>query len=123
LGQINKNNGFTFVEVLATMVFMGIVIPAIMTGISLSLTAASMAKHQAEASALAHSKLMEIVSVGPPWRNVELKTSFNEDWPDYSWTASFSGWGNDNLLQQLDVVVYWEEKGFPRTVNMSTLVY
>src|SRR5690348_6677471 len=53
--------GFTLVEVLAALVILGIVLPVAMRGVSLSLAAASNAKHMNVAAQLADQKLNEVV--------------------------------------------------------------
>ena len=56
-----KDEGFTLVEVLATLVLMGIVIPVAMHGVSIAMSAASNARKTAEAATLAETKLNELL--------------------------------------------------------------
>ena len=54
--------GFTLLEVLATLVLVGIILPAVMHGISLATIAAGEAKHKVEAVSLAQTKLAELTA-------------------------------------------------------------
>lgn len=113
--------GFSYVEVLATLVLLAIVLPAVMNGISVSLTAAKLARDQAQATALAKSKLGELV-VGGQWQHSELAGDFGDDAPGYHWQAVVTDWDAD-VLRQLDVTVVWAHRGGERAVSLSTLVY
>src|SRR5689334_555698 len=77
---------FTLVEVLATVVLMGIVLPVAMRGISIALAAASNSRHVAEASALADSQLNQLVAEGI--NNIgDSSGDFSPDHPEYRWTC------------------------------------
>jgi prepilin-type N-terminal cleavage/methylation domain-containing protein len=113
--------GFTLVEILATLTLVAIVLPSVMHGISLSLATADQARQQAEAAALAHSKLSEIVAAGQ-LQHAVLSGDFGTDWPDYRWEARLGDW-DGATLRQLDVIVSWKHAGVDRSVTMTTLVY
>jgi len=112
---------FTFIEILATMALLAIVLPAVMTGISLCLSTAGLAKQQAQASSLGHSKLMELVA-GGQWQQTSLAGDFGDQWPDYRWAAQVSNW-DGTVLRELDLTVSWRHQGKDRNVMLSTLVY
>jgi len=113
--------GFTFIEILATMAMLGIVLPAVMNGISLSLSAAALARQQSQAAALAHSKLMELVAE-KLIQHGNLSGDFGPEQPEFRWAAQSFDW-EGSTLRQVDVVVYWQQAGRERTVAMSTLLY
>src|ERR1700733_2966996 len=83
------HSGFTLIEVLATLLLMAIVLPAIMHGFTLSTSAATTARHRTEAAALAESKLNELVGTNQ-WQNASQQGDFQPDWPDYTWSATLS---------------------------------
>lgn len=116
-----RRRAFTFVEILATMALLAIVLPAVMGGISLCLSTASLARRQAEASALCQGKLMELVAEGQ-WQHAEAGGDFGPEWPDYRWTAKVTDWDGE-LVRQLDVTVLWRHRYAERGVTLSTLVY
>ncbi|HYO09332.1 MAG TPA: type II secretion system protein [Tepidisphaeraceae bacterium] len=110
--------GFTLVEVLATLVLMGIVLPVAMRGLSLALAAASVAKHTTEAAALAQTKLNELTTTSATG-SLNATGDFAPEHPDYTWTATSTQ--RDYGLTQLDVRVAWPERDGQRTVDVSTL--
>ncbi len=111
--------GFTFIEVLATLTLLAIVLPTVMKGYSLSLATASYAKTQSQAAALGHSKLMELATDGS-WQFGILSGDFGAEFPEYTWAAQVDGF--DDTLDQLDLTVTWKQAGKPRTLTFSTLV-
>jgi prepilin-type N-terminal cleavage/methylation domain-containing protein len=113
--------GFTLVEILATLALVAIILPVAMSGISLALRVADESRRQTEATALAQSKMAQIVAYGE-WQTSSLAGDFSPDWPDYRWTAQVSDW-QGQTLRQLDVQVFWNLRGRDRSVTLSTLVY
>lgn len=116
-----ERRGFTFVEILATLALLALVLPAIMTGISLSLSAGSQAKNESQAAALGHVKLMELAVSGQT-EHASQAGDFGSDWPDYRWTAQVSQW-EGTTVKQLDVTVSWPQTNHDRSITLSTLVY
>ena len=117
---------FTLIEVLAALLLIGIVLPAIMKGIAASSSAASSARHRNEASGLVESKLGEIVATNQWQDNTDFSGDFGTDWPDYKWHATVQPWAGDTTgtsLQQLDVTVTWLARGREDSMTLSTLVY
>lgn len=115
--------GFTFVEILATMALLAIVLPTVMSGISLCLSTASLAKTEAQAASLCESKLGELVTVGPLDQDSQAG-DFGADLPGYRWTAQMSDWDQAGTtgLRQLDLTVYWTFRNTERSVTLTTLV-
>ncbi len=112
--------GVTLVEVLATMVLIGIVLPVVMQGVSLSMSAAARARHRTEAVQLATLKASEFLVL----RDVNSFSGsgdFGEDWPEYRWESQAAS--SDYGLYRVDVRVIWMERGQERAVALSTLVY
>ena len=113
--------GFTLVEVLATLVLMGIIVPVAMQGISISLRAATHAKRTSEATILAETKLNDLVTTRT-WSTVAANGDFGQDWPDYRWTCQSIA-RNDAAVTEVAVSVLWKERNSDRSVTVSTLVY
>jgi len=120
-GTAGARRAFTIVELLATLALIGIVLPVLVHGIVLCLEAATHAEQQAEAAALAQTKLAELVATGQ-WYDAELDGDFGDDWPEYQWTAQVMEW-EDARLSQLDVFVTWTRRSRDHGVALSTLVY
>ena len=58
----SRRRGITLMEVLATLLFLGIVLPATMGALSTCLQAASTARHRQEAALLAQVQLNEMIA-------------------------------------------------------------
>jgi prepilin-type N-terminal cleavage/methylation domain-containing protein len=122
---MRRRGGFTLVEVLVTLMFLAISLPAIMEGISLATKVGSQTVHRTEAAGLAQSKLAEIVS-SEEWESGNLSGDFGADWPSYRWQADVQPWAEDTTsagIQQIDVNVYWTEQGREQSIVLSTLAY
>lgn len=126
-----RGRGFTFIEVLATLMILSIVLPVIMQGISVSLTAGALAKNESIAAALGHDKLMEMTA---QWQG-QLAEVAGEFTPDqtgqmdidpkartaFRWQANLSDY--DSNLQLLEITVSWQQRqNQQRSLTVSTLV-
>jgi prepilin-type N-terminal cleavage/methylation domain-containing protein len=115
-------HGFTLIEVLATLVLIGIVIPFAIRGTSLALNTASNAKHQAEAATLAEAKLAELVSQGD-WNTGNTQGDFGQDWPEYRWKLQAYAHDQNVNVTEITLSVTWTQGGQQRVMNVSTLTY
>lgn len=112
--------GFTFIELLATVVLIGIIMPVAMHSIALCTSLGGQARKQMEAASLARTRLTELTA-SQDWQTSEKAGEFGDDWPGYRWTAEVSGW-TDSALSQLDLTVFWQARGREHSVMLSTLV-
>ena len=113
---------FTLPEVLATLVLVGLVLPAVMKGISLALAASDDARRRVEAVGLAENKLAELAADAM----VNSATGggggeFGEEAPGYRWESSTASVETD--LLELNVRVAWTARGRERHVDLSTYAY
>jgi prepilin-type N-terminal cleavage/methylation domain-containing protein len=112
---------FTLIEILATLAVLGLVLPTVMQGLSLCLATASHARSQAQATALMQAKLGELVAANQ-WNQNSWAGDWKPDWPDYHWSAQMADW-DGSYVRQLTVNVGWQERGTPRDISLTTLVY
>jgi prepilin-type N-terminal cleavage/methylation domain-containing protein len=117
---MKRSRGFTLIEVLATLMLLAIVLPVAMRGVQIALRSASNAKHTAEASALAETKLNELIVTGQ-WASSSAGGDFSPEHPEYAWT--FENVPRDYNLNEVFVTVTWTERGMPRTIRLATLAY
>jgi prepilin-type N-terminal cleavage/methylation domain-containing protein len=119
----NSLRGFTFVELLATIVLISIVMPVVMRTIGLCTQIAGQSRRQVEAVCLAKTKLTELTTT-QDWQNSSSsRGDFGTDWPGYEWTMTLANWAEDASVRQLDLTVSWRSVGRQRKVTLSTLVY
>lgn len=113
--------GFTFVELLATVVLIGIIMPVAMRTIALCTSLAGVSRRETEAASLARTRLTELVTSGD-WQSSGRAGDFGSDWPGYRWTAEVSNW-TDSIVSQVDLTVHWQSQGRDRSVTLTTLAY
>jgi prepilin-type N-terminal cleavage/methylation domain-containing protein len=116
----SRAGGFTFIEMLATIVLLAIVMPVAMQGIGLCTRLAGQSRREVEAASLAKAKLTDLVVTGD-WQNGNQQGDFGADWPGYQWAATVANW-TDITVRQLDVTVSWQSAGRRREVTLSTLM-
>ncbi len=113
--------GFTFIELLATVVLIAIIMPVAMNSIGLCTRLGGLSRRQIEAASLAKMKMTDLLVTGD-WESGGQHGNFGDDWPGYEWKASVTNW-TDATVRQLDLTVLWESIGRQREVTLSTLVY
>jgi type II secretion system protein I len=117
--------GFTLIEVLATLLLMAIVLPAVMQGVSIALASASNARQRTEAAAVAQTEMANLLATGQ-WSGGVLAGDTASNGATYHWQASVEAWPDDTTsvgLQQLDMVVTWTGRSGKRSITLSTLTY
>jgi len=120
--SVFRSSGFTFVELLATIALISIVMPVVMRTIGLCTQIAGQSRRQVEAVCLAKTKLTELTA-SQDWQNGSSRGDFGTDWPGYEWTTTLATWAEDASVRQLDLTVSWRSVGRQRKVTLSTLVY
>ena len=114
------HRGFTLIEVLVTLLLLALVLPVVMSGVSLSLRAADDSRFKSQASLLARAKLSELQAANQ-WNLQKLSGDFGTSYPQYRWTAQLSNF-DGSTLQQLDVAVIWRQQGREQNVTLSTII-
>jgi prepilin-type N-terminal cleavage/methylation domain-containing protein len=118
-----RRRAFTLPEVLATLVLVGLVLPAVMKGISLALAASDDARRRVEAVGLAENKLAELAADATVNQSSSGGGSgeFGDEAPGYRWESSTASVETD--LLELNVRVAWTARGRERHVDLSTYAY
>lgn len=115
---------FTFIEVLAALLFLAILLPVIAGALSISNRASITSERSVTAGELAENKLNELL-IGSAWASSsETKGDFGQDQPGFRWELSQSGWTGDpsNPMTLLTMAVFFPVQGQERSVRLSTLV-
>jgi len=119
-------DGFTFVEVFAALVFLAILVPAIVEGLSIANRTSVVAERSSIAGELAENKLNAILlsSTGGTATASDTGGDFGTDWPGYRWEMSQGTWDQDtvNTMSELSVEVFYPVQGRERSVTLTTLV-
>ena len=118
--QYAQSAGFTFVEILAALLFLGITIPAIVTALTVSNRAATIAERTAIAAELAQNELNRLVIEGT-WSSASSRGDFGDTRPGYRWELIQDNWQYGDMVQ-LTCEVFFQVQGQERSVKLSTLV-
>src|SRR5258705_8432932 len=116
--------GFTLAEVMAAMVFMAILIPVALEGLSIASRAGEIAARKSEAALVAERVLNESV-VTTNWRATVQNGTVRQGIRDFRWTLRNDPWDKDpnqTAIRQLSVEVIFPAQGRDYSVRMSTLV-
>ncbi len=116
-----NRGGFTFIELLATVVLIAVIMPVAMRSIGLCTRLAGQSRRQIEAASLAKAKLTELIVTGD-WESGAKRGDFEKQWPGYEWSVTVTNW-TDASVRQVDLTVFWRSMGRQRGVTLSTLLY
>lgn len=115
-----REQGFTFVEILAALLFLGIVMPVVIGALQVSNRAAVLSERSGVAVQLAENRLAEL-QLGDAWSSSASTGEFGEDWPGYRWELTKSDWEN-GAMTELQLAVFFSVQGREQDVRLSTLV-
>jgi hypothetical protein len=101
------------------MLFMAIVVPVMVQGMTVASRAGIAAQRQREAVELADRLLTELV-LTDDWRDSDGDGDFGEDWPGYRWVLRDDGWEEDTM-REVTVEVLYTVQGRERSVTLTTL--
>ena len=115
--------GFTFVEILAAMLFMAIVIPVTIRGISLANRMGVVAERKRIAAELASLKLNEVF-LDDSWRDGNKEGNFDDtgdiSLSQYRWTLEITPW-TDDVMRLIVVKVFYKVQNVEYSVSLGTI--
>ena len=117
--------GFTFVEVFAALVFLAILVPAIVEGLTIANRASVLAERSSIAGELAENKLNEILLSSTSGQTAsDTGGDFGTDWPGYRWELNQGTWDQDNVntMTEMNLEVFFPVQGKERSFTLTTLV-
>ncbi len=117
---MNRRAAFTFVETLAAMAFLGILLPVLVSALHVSSGVGSVAERSTVAMQLGENRLNEM-TLGDAWSSAESKGDFGTDWPGYRWELRQTDWETGSMTE-LEMDVFFTVQGHEDEVRMSTLV-
>lgn len=113
-----RRRGYSFVEVLAAMMFVGILLPVVVQAMLVSNRMGAIAQRKRIAVQLANDKLTELVATGE-WRYAVSGEEF-EDYPGFRWELISEAWSEDQM-QVVSVAVTYQVQGREYREVISTL--
>lgn len=120
----SQRSGFTLAEVLAAMVFMAIVIPVALEGLSVASRAGEVAVRKSQA-ALVGERILNEQIVMTNWDQAMQNGVVRQGVQEYRWTLRSQPWNLDanlGLMRLLTVEVNYAAQGREYAVCLSTLV-
>ena len=118
--SMRQSAGFTLVEVLAAMAFLGILMPVVISALFVSSRAAVISERSTIATQLGENKLNEMM-LGGAWTSESGRGDFGEQWPGYRWEMTKSAW-ESSTMTELMLDVFYTVQGAERDLRLSTLV-
>ena len=115
--------GFTPAEVMAALVFMAIVIPVALEGLSIATRAGEVAARKSDASLVAERILNESL-VTTNWTQTVQSGTLRQGIQDFRWTLRNDPWTGDRdqtMIRLLTVDVAFAAQGKDYSVRLSTL--
>lgn len=117
--SFSRNAGFTFVEILAAMLFLAILIPTVLGALALSNRAGVLSERTTTAMQLAENRLNEAL-LDSTWSSGVGGGDFGQEWPGYRWELISRDWPEDSMTE-LTMVVSFQVQGQNHEVRLTTL--
>lgn len=117
--------GFTFVEILAAMLFMAIIIPVVIRGMTIANRTGVAAERKRLAAQMADRKVTEVM-LEESWRDGDQEGTFEdsdesgEGYSPYRWTLETNAWDTD-VMRLITVNVFYMVQDREYSVTLSTL--
>ena len=123
VGRVTRR---TMLPVMTAMVFLAILVPVIVEGLTMANKASVVSERSSAAGELAENKMNEILlsSTGSSATVAQTSGDFGTDWPGYRWETSQATWDQDsiNTMIELNVDVYYPVQGAERSIRLTTLI-
>ena len=114
------NRAFTFVEILAALLFLAILVPVITQALTMANKASVISERSTLASELAESKMNEL-TLNNAGASGETQGDFGKAWPGYRWQMSQAQW-KAGTMTELTMEVFFPVQGKERSIRLATLI-
>ena len=114
-----KRAAFTFVEILVALAFIGVLLPAIVSGLRIANRASVVAERSTVAAQLAENQLAEVL-IGNAWTSGQSRGDFGADHPGYAWQLTQRDWPS-GAMTELTMEVHFQVQGQDHSVKLTTL--
>lgn len=119
MNRHRKHAGFTFVEVLASLAFLGVLIPIVVSALTVSNRASVIAERSAIAAQLGENLLNEMI-VEQTWSSSGSRGDFGQDYPGYRWQLAQTTWTTGSMTE-LTMDVFFPVQGREQSIQLGTL--
>jgi type II secretory pathway pseudopilin PulG len=122
--RAGTGGGFTLAEVLAALVFMAILIPVALEGLSLASRAGEVAARKSEAGLVADKVLNESI-ITTNWNSAAQSGTVRQGSREFRWGLRNENWNQDpgqSAMRLLSVEVKFNAQDKEYSVRLSTLV-
>jgi type II secretory pathway pseudopilin PulG len=119
MSHCRKSAGFTFVEVLAALTFLGVLIPVVLSAMTVSLRASEIAERSSVAAGLGENMLNEMI-VENTWSSAGTRGDFGQDYPGYRWQLTQASWTTGSMTE-LTMDVFFPVQGREQNIRLGTL--
>jgi len=120
----HRSAAFTLAEVLASLVFLAILIPVAIQGLSIASRAGDVAARKSEAALVAESILNQTVA-STNWNQSVQSGSVRQGLREFNWKLTNDPWNQDpaaTTMRQLTAEVFFTVQGAAYSVRLSTLI-
>lgn len=117
---VARRSAFTLVEVLATLAFLGILMPVLISALLVANRASVVSERTTVAVQLGENQLNTLL-LGDAWATASERGDFGEMWPGYRWELAQNDW-EAGAAVELTMRVVFPVQGQERDVQLSTLV-
>ncbi len=121
-GEEKRRGGFTFIEVLAAMIFMAVLIPVVMQGLILVQRSVAITERRTIAAQLGANLLNEMIVTEQWEQETGGSGDWGEEWPGFRWEMTLNPWSEDEGINELTLTVYYPSHGQEESISLTTLV-
>ena len=119
--RFRQRCGFTMVEILAALAFLGILMPAVISALLVSNRAAVLSERRAIAAQLGENELNELL-LADAWRSAGSQGNFGTDRSGYRWQLEKNTWSSSTgTMTELTLDVFFTVQGREQSLQLSTL--
>ena len=119
--RFRQRCGFTMVEILAALAFLGILMPAVISALLVSNRAAVLSERRAIAAQLGENELNELL-LADAWRSAGSQGNFGTDRSGYRWQLGKNTWSSGTgTMTELTLDVFFTVQGREQSLQLSTL--
>ena len=129
--QLNKEKGFTLLEVVAALAILVIFLVPILGAVSQAMHGIESAKNRSLALKLAQDKMTQIEMMPVPLEEGTEDGDFGSEHPGYRWEYEVVKTPDLQMMEEyiaglrgmeIHLMVFWQERGMEKSLQLNTIV-